>query len=184
MQEVFTKSEDKMKKALAALDTNYKAVRAGRANPAVLDRMSVEYYGTPTQINQLASVSVAEARVLVIQPYDPSVLKEIEKVINASDLGIHPQNDGKVIRLTFPPLTEDRRKEIVKDIKKMAEESKVAIRSIRRDAIDKLKAMKKDSTITEDDLKQAEKKMQDLTDKFSKEIDSASSAKESEIMEI
>ena len=144
----------------------------------------MDYYGAPTPINQLAAVSVAEARTLVIQPWDVSVLKEIEKAIQTSELGINPQNDGKIIRLIFPALTEDRRREIVKDIAKMGEDSKVSIRTIRRDAIDKLKKMNKDSEIKEEDLKQAEKQVQDLTDKFCKEIDDLSSEKQKEIMAI
>lgn len=184
MKQVFNKTEESMKKCLNALSKEYIAIRAGRANPAVLDKILVDYYGAPTPINQLAAVSVAEARTLVIQPWDVSVLKEIEKAIQTSELGINPQNDGKFIRLIFPALTEDRRREIVKDIAKMGEDSKVSIRTIRRDSIDKLKKMKKDSEITEDDLKQAEKQVQDLTDKFCKEIDDLSSEKQKEIMAI
>ena len=177
-------TEENMKKCLNALSKEYIAIRAGRANPAVLDKILVDYYGAPTPINQLAAVSVTEARTLVIQPWDVSVLKEIEKAIQTSELGINPQNDGKIIRLIFPALTEDRRREIVKDIAKMGEDSKVSIRTIRRDAIDKLKKKKKDSEITEDDLKQAEKQVQDLTDKFCKEIDDLSGEKQKEIMAI
>ncbi len=184
METVFKTTEEKMNKTVNVLVSDYKGVRAGRANPAVLDKITVEYYGTETPINQLASISVAEARVLCIQPYDASVLRNIEKAINVSDIGINPQNDGRVIRLTFPPLTEERRRDLAKDIKKMGEDSKVAIRSIRRDAIDKLKAMKKESVITEDDLKNAEKKTQELTDKFIKQIDVLAADKEAEIMEI
>lgn len=184
METVFKTCEEKMNKTINVLIADYKTIRAGRANASVLDRVSVEYYGVATPINQLASISVPEARVLSIQPYDASVLKSIEKAINTSDIGINPQNDGRVIRLTFPPLTEERRKELAKDIRKMGEDSKVAIRSIRRDAIEKLKAMKKDSTITEDDLKNAEKKTQDMTDKFIKQIDTLSADKEKEILEI
>lgn len=184
MQTVFATAEEKMNKTLSVLVSDLKAIRAGRANPGVLDKLTVEYYGAPMPINQVAAISVTEARVLTIQPYDASALRGIEKAINTSDIGINPQNDGKVIRLTFPPLTEERRRDIVKDIKRMAEDSKVAIRAIRRDALEKLKAMKKDSTITEDDLKQAEKRIQELTDKFIKQIDSIISDKEKEIMEI
>lgn len=184
METVFKTCEEKMNKTINVLIADYKTIRAGRANASVLDRVSVEYYGVATPINQLASISVPEARVLSIQPYDASALKSIEKAINTSDIGINPQNDGRVIRLTFPPLTEERRKELAKDIRKMGEDSKVAIRSIRRDAIEKLKAMKKDSTITEDDLKNAEKKTQDMTDKFIKQIDTLSADKEKEILEI
>lgn len=184
MKQVFNKTNESMQKSLNALAKDYAAIRAGRANPAVLDKVMVDYYGAPTPINQLAAVSVAEARTLVIQPWDISVLKDIEKAIQTSEIGINPQNDGKIIRLIFPPLTEDRRREIVKDVAKMGEDSKVSIRTIRRDAIDKLKKMKKDSEITEDDLKQAEKQVQDLTDKFCKEIDDLSADKQKEIMSL
>ena len=184
MKEVFEKSEHKMQKTIGVLENDYATIRAGRANPAVLDKISVDYYGAPTPINQMAAVSVTEARTLTIQPWDVSVVRAIEKAIQTSDLGINPQSDGKVIRLIFPPLTEERRREIVKEVSKTAEDAKVAIRAIRRDAIDKLKAMKKDSTITEDDLKQAEKKMQDLTDKYVKKIDVIAADKDKEIMEL
>ena len=176
--------EDKMKSSVEHLGRELGAVRAGRANPAVLDKVSVDYYGAPTPIQQVASVAVSEARTLTISPWDQSVVHAVEKAIQSSDLGINPQTDGKVIRLIFPPLTEDRRRDIVKDIKKMEEEAKVAIRSIRRDSMDKLKALKKNGEITEDDLKDAEKKMQNQTDKFIKEIESISQVKEKEIMEI
>ncbi len=184
MKTVFETAKTKMGKTVNALVSEYGAIRAGRANPQILDKVTVDYYGTPTPINQLASVSATEARVLTIQPWDKSVLKGIEKAIQTSDIGINPQNDGSVIRLTFPPLTEDRRKEIVKDIQKMAENSKVAARSIRRDCLEKLKAMKKASEITEDDLKDGEKEIQKITDSFIKEIDEISAAKQKEIMEI
>lgn len=184
MKSVFSNAEDRMNKSVNVLVAEYSAIRAGRANPAVLDKIMVDYYGTPTAINQLAAVSVTEARTLTIQPWDASVVKGIEKAIQTSDLGINPQTDGKIIRITFPPLNEDRRREIVKDIAKMGEEAKVSIRAIRRDTIDKLKSMKKQSEITEDDLKQSEKKTQDLTDKFCKEIDDLSDKKQKEIMEI
>ena len=157
---------------------------AGRANPAVLDKVKVDYYGAPTPVNQLAAVSVTEARTLTIQPWDASVLRQIEKAIQTSDIGINPQNDGKIIRLIFPPLTEDRRKEIVKDVQKIAEETKVQIRNVRRELIDKLKAMKKDGELTEDDLKQGEKKAQDLTNKYVKEVESVSAVKQKEILEM
>lgn len=176
--------EEKMKKSVAALAKEYGTIRAGRANPAILDKIRVDYYGTPTPINQLAAISVVEARILQIQPWDASVTKNIEKAILASDLGINPQNDGKIIRIAFPPLSEERRKELVKTIHKYAEESKVAIRSIRRDALDDFKAQKKKSIITEDDLKDAEKEIQNMTDKYCKEIDEMSAKKEKEIMEI
>ena len=184
MKTVFSFAEEKMSKTISALNNEYNSIRAGRASAAVLDKIRVDYYGTPTPINQLAAVSVAEARILTIQPWDKSVLGAIEKAIQTSDIGINPQNDGSVLRLTFPPLTEDRRKEIVKTVRATAEDSKVAIRSIRRDCIDKLKKMQKDSEITEDDLKQGEKKIQDTTDKFIKDIDSVAAAKEKEVMEI
>lgn len=184
MKTVIANAESKMNKTMDSLAREFAAVRAGRANPSVLDRVSVDYYGCPTPVNQLAAVSVAEARVLQIQPYDASVLKPIEKAIQTSDIGINPQNDGRVLRLIFPPLTEERRKELVKDIKKIAEESKVAVRSIRRDAIEKLKVLKKNNEITEDDQTNAEKKIQTLTDKFCKEVDDTTALKEKEIMEI
>ncbi len=184
MNELLKNTEEKMGKTLSALEREYKAVRAGRANVSVLDRITVDYYGVPTPIQQMAAVSVPEARMLVIQPWDASILKEIEKAILTSDIGINPQNDGKIIRLNFPPLTEERRKEIVKDVKKTAEDSKVAVRNLRRDALDKLKSMKKDNKITEDDEENGEKKIQNLTDKFCKEVDNLASAKEKEIMEL
>ena len=184
MQTVFNSTTEKMEKTLGALQSEYASIRAGRASSAVLDRISVDYYGTPTPINQLATVSVAEARILNIQPWDKSVLSAIEKAIQTSDIGINPTNDGSIIRLVFPPLTEDRRKEIVKDIKKKAEDAKVAIRSIRRDNIDKLKKMQKNSEITEDDLSNGEEKIQKITDDFIKKIDDKAKDKEKEVMEI
>lgn len=184
MQEIFKSTETSMQKTIAALDREYKAIRAGRATTAVLDKLSIDYYGTPTPINQLAAVNVPEARTLTIQPWDASVLKLIEKAIQTSDIGINPQNDGKTIRLIFPPLTEEKRREIVKNVHKIGEDSKVALRNVRRDSIDKLKAMKKASEITEDDLKSAEKKLQELTDKYTKEVDSMASVKEKEVMDI
>ena len=184
MKTVYEFAKTKMGKTVSVLKGDYAAIRAGRANPQVLDKLTVDYYGTPTPINQLASVAATEARVLTVQPWDKSVLKSIEKAIQTSDIGINPQNDGSVIRLTFPPLTEDRRKELAKDVQKMGESSKVAIRSIRRDAIEKLKAMKKNSEITEDDLKDGEKEVQKITDGFIDEIEDIAAAKEKEIMEI
>ena len=184
MKTVFETAKTKMGKTVNALVSEYGAIRAGRANPQILDKLAVDYYGTPTPINQLGSISVAEARVLVVQPWDKSVLKAIEKAIQTSDIGINPQNDGSVIRLTFPPLTEDRRKELAKEIQKIGENSKVAVRSIRRDCVDKLKAMKKASEITEDDLKDGEKEVQKITDNYIKEIDDLAAAKAKEIMEI
>lgn len=173
-----------MDRRLEHMRREFSEIRAGRANPAVLDKVKVDYYGAPTPVNQLAAVSVTEARTLTIQPWDASVLRLIEKAIQTSDIGINPQNDGKVIRLIFPPLTEDRRKEIVKDVQKIAEETKVQIRNVRRELIDKLKAMKKDGELTEDDLKQGEKKAQDLTDKYVKEVESVSAVKQKEILEM
>lgn len=184
MKEVFQAAEDKMNKTVNALVNEYAAIRAGRANPAVLDKVLVDYYGVPTPVNQMAAVSVPEARTLLIQPWDKSSMKAIEKAIQTSDIGLNPQNDGAALRLQFPPLTEERRKELVKGVFKYAEEAKVAVRSVRRDALEKLKDMKKKADITEDDLKNGEKKMQDLTDKFCKEIDGIAAKKEKEIMEI
>lgn len=184
MDQLLKKTEERMEKSLEALDREFGSVRAGRANPSILDKISVDYYGVPTPINQMAAISVPEARMLQIQPWDASTLKEIEKAIQTADIGINPQNDGRLIRLVFPPLTEERRKDLVKDIHKMAEEGKVAVRSIRRDAIEKFKAMKKDGEITEDDLAASEKDVQNLTDKYCKEIDTLTAAKEKEIMEI
>jgi len=184
MKEQMNIIKEKMNKSVDALKNEYSAIRAGRANPAILDKITVDYYGAPTPIGQMAAISVADARVLVIQPWDISSLKNIEKAINTSDIGINPTNDGKVIRLAFPPLTEERRRDIAKEISKLAENSKVAVRSIRRDGIEKFKAMKKNSEITEDDLKNCEKQVQDLTDQFCKSIDEVSKAKEKEIMEL
>lgn len=184
METVFQTARDKMGKSINALKSEYASIRANRATAAVLDKITVDYYGTQTPIQQLAAISVAEARILCIQPWDVSTLHPIEKAIQTSDLGINPQNDGRIIRLVFPPLTEDKRREIVKDVKKLAEESKIAIRSIRRDCIDKLKKMQKASEITEDDLKQGEKELQDITDKFIKDVDAVSADKEKEVMEI
>ncbi|MBO5494935.1 MAG: ribosome recycling factor [Eubacterium sp.] len=184
MEAVFSKTKEKMEKCLVSLERDYAAIRAGRANPAVLDRVMVDYYGVPTPINQMAAVSVPEARLLVIQPWDASTLKEIEKAINTSDVGINPQNDGKCIRLSFPQLTEEHRKELTKDIAKRGEEAKVALRNIRRDAIDDLKKLKKDSEITEDDLKDGEKKIQDITDDFVKQAESITKKKEEEVLSL
>ncbi len=178
----YTNIEERMKKTVSVYEENLSEIRAGRANPAILNKISVEYYGTPTPINQVAGISVPEARLIVIQPWDKSVLKEIERAILASDIGINPNNDGNVIRLSFPELNEERRKEIVKDVKKMAEEARVAVRSVRRDGIDEFKKMEKDSEITEDELKQAEDKVQKLTDEYIEKIDKISEDKEKEIM--
>lgn len=176
--------EDKMNKAIRVLKEELAGLRAGRANPAILDRISVDYYGVPTPINQLGSISVPEARVIVIQPWDAKILKEIEKAIQKSDIGINPNNDGKIIRLVFPILTEERRKELTKGVKKHGEDSKVAIRSIRRDAIERFKAQKKNSEITEDDLKDAEEDVQKMTDKFIADIDKLIELKDKEILEV
>lgn len=184
MNTVIENAKTKMKKSINVMLDDFATIRAGRANPAVLDKVKIDYYGSPTPINQVASVSVAEARVLVISPWDKSTLSMIEKAIQASDIGINPQNDGQVLRLMFPQLTEDRRKEIVKDVKKLGEDCKVAIRSIRRDAIDKVKKMNKNGDITEDDLKTAEDKIQKITDSSVKEIDSHVAEKEKEVLSI
>lgn len=184
METVFAKTKDKMEKCLTALERDYSAVRAGRANPAVLDKVSVDYYGVPTPVNQMAAISVPEARLLVIQPWDASTLKDIEKAINTSDIGINPQNDGKVIRLSFPQLTEEHRKVLQKDISKRGEEAKVAVRNVRRDSMDDIKKLKKDNEITEDDQKTAEKKLQDITDDYIKQIEAITKKKEEEVLSI
>ena len=184
MKEQIASTKEKMKKTIDSLTREFAAVRAGRANPEVLNKVMVDYWGTPTAINQMASVSVSEARILVIQPYDKTALKSIEKAIQASDIGINPTNDGNVLRLVFPQLTEERRKELCKSIKKYGEEAKVSVRSIRRDVLEKFKAMKKNSEITEDDMKNAEKDVQKITDSFCEEIDGLVAAKEKEIMSI
>lgn len=184
MKEQMNTAKGKMEKCIKSLEHEFTTIRAGRANPAVLDKVFVDYYGAPTPINQLAAISVSEARVLVIQPWDAGALKPIEKAIQTSEIGINPTNDGKVLRLVFPQLTEERRKELVKQIKKMGEEGKVTIRSVRRDTMEKFKTMKKNSEITEDDLKNCEKDVQNLTDKFVAEIDKAVAEKEKEIMSI
>lgn len=184
METVFAKTKEKMEKCLTALERDYAAVRAGRANPAVLDKVMVDYYGVPTPINQMAAVSVPEARLLVIQPWDASTLREIEKAINTADIGINPQNDGKVIRLNFPQLTEEHRKSLQKDISKRGEEAKVAIRNVRRDFMDDIKKLKKDNEITEDEQKDAEKKLQDITDDYVKQVESITKKKEEEVLSI
>ncbi len=184
MNELLKVTEEKMTKTVAVLDREYKSIRAGRANVSVLDKITVDYYGAPTPIQQMAAVSVPEPRILMIQPWDASTLKEIEKAILVSDIGINPQNDGRVIRLSFPPLTEERRREIVKDVKRTAEDNKVAIRNTRRDALEKLKGLQKSGAITEDDQANGEKKIQKLTDNYCKEIDELAALKEKEILEI
>lgn len=177
----FNGIEEKMNKTISVYQENLSEIRAGRANPAILNKVKVDYYGVPTPINQVAGISVPEARLIVIQPWDLGLLKEIEKAILASDIGLNPNNDGKVIRLSFPELTAERRKEIVKDIKKMSEESKVAVRAIRREGIDEAKSMQKESLLTEDELKNAEDKIQKITDKKIAEIDEITAAKEKEV---
>ncbi len=180
----FTNIEERMMKTISVFEENLSEIRAGRANPAILNKISIDYYGTPTPINQVAGISVPEARLIVIQPWDVSILKEIEKEILKSDIGINPNNDGKVIRLAFPELNEERRKDIVKEVRKMAEEAKVAVRAVRRDGIDDAKAKQKNSDISEDDLKLAEDNIQKLTDKYVAEIDKILEAKEKEVMSI
>ena len=174
--------EDKMKSAVEHLERELKTVRAGRANPGVLDKVTVDYYGSPTPINQVANISIPEPRIIQIAPWEQSMLKVIEKEIQKSDLGINPTNDGKIIRLLLPELTEERRKELVKQTRKMAEECKIAVRAIRRDANEQIKKMKKDNTITEDDQKAAEDKIQKATDKIIKEVDAITAEKEKELM--
>ena len=180
----YTSLKERMEKSIGAYTEKLAEIRAGRANPAILNKVKIDYYGTPTPINQVAGISVPEARLIVIQPWDLSVLKEIEKAILASDIGLNPNNDGKVIRLAFPELNEERRKELVKEIKKIAEEAKVAIRSIRRDGIDEAKAKQKNSEITEDELKSAETEIQKITDKYVEEVDKILANKETEIMSV
>ena len=184
MDTVIATAREKMGKTISVLKSEFNGIRAGRANAAVLDKLRVDYYGVPTPINQMAAVSVAEARILNIQPWDVSTLHAIEKAIQTSDIGINPQNDGRVIRLVFPQLTEEKRKELAKTVRKTAEDAKVAVRSIRRDAMDKIKKMEKNSEITEDDLKDGEEELQDVTDEFIKKVDAAAAEKEKEIMEI
>ena len=180
----FNEFEEKMDKTISVFEENLSEIRAGRANPAILNKITINYYGTPTPINQVAGISVPEARLIVIQPWDASILKEIEKEILKADIGINPNNDGKVIRLVFPELNEERRKEIVKDIRKLAEEAKISIRAIRRDGIDLAKVKQKNSEITEDELKNAENQIQKLTDKKIEEIDKILENKEKEVMSI
>ena len=176
--------EARMKKSIAAYGENLSTIRAGRANPDILKKVTVDYYGSPTPISSIAEVKVTDARTIVITAWDKSAMKNIEKAILTSDIGINPQNDGSAIRLSVPPTTEERRRELSKQISKMGEDAKVAIRNIRRDATDKIKAMKKDSEMTEDEAKASEKSVQDLTDKYVKEIDGVTAAKTKEIMEI
>jgi ribosome recycling factor len=184
MKEQIKIAKEKMEKTIANLEKEFKEIKAGRANPSVLNRVTVDYYGAPTPIAQMASVSVAEARILVIQPYDRTQINAMEKAIQKSDIGINPTNDGNVIRLVFPQLTEEKRKELCKDIKKYGEEAKVNVRNARRDALDKIKKMKKDNLITEDDVKTGEKDIQKVTDNYCSDIDNLVSSKEKEVMSI
>ena len=180
----FSEFSRKMDRTLEHLGEDFDAVRAGRANPKVLDRISVEYYGSETPLNGVATISTPDARTLVITPWDTKMLKEIQKAIQISDLGINPQNDGRVIRLVFPQLTEERRKDLSKQVKRYAEDAKVAMRNIRRDGMDYVKKLKKNSEITEDDQKKAEKDLQDMLDKYIKKVDAALAAKDKELMSI
>lgn len=184
MELEMNKYEDKMKKTLQTLNEEYVSIRAGRANPHLLDKLKVEYYGQPSALQSVANVSVPEARVILIQPWEGSLIKEIEKAIIASDLGLTPSNDGKAIRLVFPELTEERRKDLVKDVKKKGENAKVAVRNIRRDANDVFKKQSKANELSEDELKQAEAKIQKLTDKYIEEVDKAIEAKSKEILTV
>ena len=180
----YNEIEERMKKTVSVYEENLAEIRAGRANPAILNKVKVDYYGVPTPINQVAGVSIPEARLIVIQPWDASVLKDIEKAILASDIGLNPNNDGKVIRLSFPELTEERRRDLLKEIKKIAEEAKISISSIRRDGIEEAKSMQKESLITEDDLRKAEETIQKMTDKKIEDIDNILANKEKEIMSV
>ena len=184
MKEINKEYDAKMQKTVDVVVSDFASVRAGRANAAVLDKISVDYYGTPTPINQVATISSPDPRSLMIQPWDASLLKTIEKAIQSSDLGINPQNDGRVIRLAFPQLTEERRKELTKQVKKYGESGKVAIRNIRRDAMEKYKALEKKAELTEDDRKEHEKELQEMTDKRCKQIDELSAKKEAELMAV
>jgi len=182
--ELYEPYETKMKKTISVLKEQFSAIRAGRANPALLDKITVDYYGTQTPINQLSNISVPEARIIIIQPWEAKLLKEIEKAIQKSDLGINPNNDGRIIRLTFPMLTEERRKDLIKQIKKLSEDAKVAVRAIRRDAVETFKKQKKSNDMTEDDLKDAEKEIQTITERYITEVDNVMADKEKEILEI
>ncbi|MCR4694242.1 MAG: ribosome recycling factor [Pseudobutyrivibrio sp.] len=184
MDNILSTYEEKMKKTYGNLESEYTGIRAGRANPHILDKITVDYYGAPTPIQQVANITVPEARLIQIQPWEPSLIKEIEKAINLSDIGINPTNDGKLVRLVFPELTEERRKEIAKEVKKVGEDAKVAIRNIRRDAIDNLKKHSKDEGVSEDEIADLEDKCQKMTDKFIAEIDKAVEVKTKEIMTV
>ena len=176
--------EDKMKKAINHLLDNFNTIRAGRANPKLLDRINVEYYGSPTPINQLANIQVPEARLMTVTPFDPSILKEIERALQSSDLGINPMNDGKILRLSFPPLTEERRKDLTKLVAKYGEEAKIVVRNVRREAIDYFKKLEKNKEISEDSLRDCEDRVQKLTDKYIKEIDKQVSEKDVELLSV
>ena len=182
--ELYEPFETKMTKTISVLREEFRGIRAGRANPALLDKITVDYYGTQTPINQLGNISVPEARTILIQPWEAKLLKDIEKAIQKSDIGINPINDGKVIRLSFPALNEERRKDLLKQIRKLSEDAKVAVRSIRRDAVENFKKQKKSNEMTEDDLKDAEKEIQSITEHFIAEVDKVMAEKEKEIMEI
>ncbi len=184
MDSIIKQTEDKMKKSLAALEDEFNTLRTGRASPALFDKIRVEYYGNPTPLNQVATISVPEARLVVIQPWDKSVIGDIEKAIQKSELSVNPSNDGKVIRISIPPLTEERRKEYVKLAKNMAEQSRVSIRNVRRDANDELKQAEKDGELSEDELKRAEDEVQKLTDRYVEDVNTMLEAKEKEILEI
>jgi ribosome recycling factor len=184
METVFAKTTQRMEKCLDSLDRDFSTIRAGRANPNVLNNVVVDYYGVPTPLNQMAAISVPEPRMLIVQPWDTSTLGDIEKAINVADIGINPQNDGKVIRLAFPQLTEEHRKALVKDVAKRGEEAKVAVRNVRRDSMDDIKKLKKNNDITEDEQKDGEKKLQDITDKYIKQVDDMTKKKEEEILSI
>lgn len=184
MKEIFQEYDHKMRKTIEVVMGDFAAVRAGRANPAVLDKLTVEYYGTETPLQQVAAIASPDPRTLTIQPWDATLLKAVEKAILTSDLGLNPQNDGKIIRLGFPQLTEERRRDLTKQVKKYGEGGKVAIRNIRRDAVEKFKALKKKSEITEDDLKEYEKELQDMTDKRCRELDELTAKKEAELLEL
>ncbi|MDO5015383.1 MAG: ribosome recycling factor [Clostridia bacterium] len=184
MNQIFDKANEKMGKTISVFESQLASIRAGRANVNILDRVEIDYYGTPTPVKQVAAISVSENRILNIQPWDASMISEIEKAINIADIGINPQNDGKTIRLIFPPLTEERRKKLTKEVSQMAEDSKISIRSIRRECIDDLKKLEKNSEISEDELKKGEDKLQKITDNFTDKIDELNSEKQKEIMEI
>ncbi len=184
MKEIFQEYDHKMRRTIEVVMSDFAAVRAGRANPAVLDKLTVEYYGAETPLQQVAAIASPDPRTLTIQPWDAALLKAVEKAILTSDLGLNPQNDGKIIRLSFPQLTEERRRDLTKQVKKYGEGGKVAIRNVRRDAVEKFKAMKKKSEITEDDLKEYEKELQDMTDKRCRELDELTAKKEAELLEL